>query len=85
MLKAFAQHDDEYKTLIEKLDAVSAIVATSDLFKELGVTDEGDPAAQIEALAKEKQKDSPKLTSAQAKVLVRTERPDLKAAERETV
>lgn len=85
MLKALASDDKAFEWLTKKLDAVGAIVKASDLFKELGVTDEGDPKAQIEALAKEKQKDNPKLTSAQAKVLVRKERPDLKAAERETV
>jgi len=82
-LKDLAKADEAYKWLIEKLDAVSAIVATSDLFKELGVNDEADPKSQIEALAFEKRKDNPDLTQAQAKVLVRKERPDLKAAERQ--
>ena len=85
MLKALASDEKAFEWLTKKLDAVGAIVKASDLFKELGVTDEGDPKAQIEALAKEKQKDNPKLSSAQAKVLVRKERPELKAAERETV
>jgi len=73
---------DAYDWLVEKLNAVAAIVATSDLFKELGVSDEADPKEQITVLAKEKQKDNPDLTIEQAKVLVRTERPDLKTAER---
>ncbi len=85
LLKAFSAHTDEYETLIEKLDAISIIVETSDLFKELGVNDQADPKEQIEALAKEKQKDNPKLTLTQAKVLVRKERTDLRDLEREMV
>ncbi len=80
-LKTLAE-TDAYDWLVEKLNTVSAIVATSDLFKELGVSDEADPTVAIEALAKEKQKDNSELTIEQAKVLVRTERPDLKDAER---
>ncbi len=85
LLKAFSAHDDEYKTLIAKLDTMVAVIETADLFKELGVNDQADPKSQIEALAIEKQKDNPDLTTAQARALVRTERPDLKQAERETV
>lgn len=85
MLKAFSTHADEYATLIEKLDAVTVLVETSDVFKEFGTQDAGDPATQIETLAVEKRRDNPDLTPAQARALVRTERPDLKQAEREMV
>jgi len=84
MLKAFSQHD-EYTQLIEKLDAMSVLVETSDVFKEFGTQDSGDPVTQIETLAVEKRKTNPDLTDAQARILVRAERPDLKDAEREMV
>lgn len=82
ILKTLAADSDAYKWLIDKLNAMTTIAETSDLFKELGVSDEADPKSQIEALAKEKQKENSALTVEQAKVLVRTERPDLKTAER---
>ena len=83
MLKALATDGDAFEWLTKKLDAISVIVETSDVFKELGVAGEGDPASQIVALAKDKMKDSPKLTLAQARMLVRKERPDLRDLERE--
>ena len=83
MLKALATDDDAFEWLTKKLDAVTAIVKASDVFKELGVASEDDPATQIEVLAKEKMKTSPKLTRAPAKVLTRKERPDLRDKERE--
>ena len=81
-LKNLAEAEEAYGWLIEKMDAVAAIVATSDIFKELGVNEEGDPVDQITALAKEKQEQNSDLTVEAARVLVRKERPDLKAAER---
>lgn len=81
-LKNLAKAEEAYGWLIEKMDAVAAIVATSDIFKELGVNEEGDPVDQITALAKEKQEQNSDLTVEAARVLVRKERPDLKAAER---
>ena len=83
MLKALATDGDAFEWLTKKLDAISVIVETSDVFKELGVAGEGDAATQIVTLAKEKMKTSPKLTLAQAKVLTRKERPDLRDKERE--
>ena len=83
MLKALATDDDAFEWLTKKLDAITVIVKASDVFKELGVASGDDPATQIEALAKEKMKTSPKLTLAQAKVLTRKERPDLRDKERE--
>jgi hypothetical protein len=74
---------DQYDKFVETMDRVKAVLETADLFKELGVVDESDPVSQIEALAKEKQSDNPGLTIQQARVLARTERPDLKAAERD--
>ena len=82
MLKTLATDDDAFEWLTKKLEAVTAIVDASDVFKELGVAGEGDAATQIVTLAKEKMKDS-KLTLAQAKVLTRKERPDLRDKERE--
>ena len=83
MLKALATDDDAFEWLTKKLDAVTAIVKASDVFKELGVASEDDPVTLIETLAKEKMKDNSKLTLAQAKVLTRKERPDLRDKERE--
>lgn len=83
-LKSLGQANREaLDWLIGKLDAYEKIVGESDLFKSIGVNDAGSATAQIEALAKERQKENPDLTDAQARVLARKLRPDLKEAERQ--
>jgi len=82
-LKTIAENEAVYKWLIEKVEAAQAIADTSPLFSELGAGDDGDPVAQIDELAKEKQKDNPELTVEQARILVRKERPDLRELESE--
>ncbi len=74
---------DSADWLLEKLKTVEAVIAKSDLFKELGKADGGSATEQIEALAKEAKKDNAELTDAQARALVRSANPDLKTAERE--
>jgi hypothetical protein len=69
--------------LLEKLTKIEAVLEKSDLFKEVGKNDEASAAEQIDALAVEKRKENPELTDAQARVLVRKENPDLRAAEKE--
>ncbi len=81
MLKVMG--DEAAGWLVSKLEAINGVMAKSVVFEEVGKSDAGDPADQIAALAKQKQEDNPTLTDAQARALVRTERPDLKAAERE--
>lgn len=68
--------------LLEKIGVIVNLAEKSDLLKEVGVGDSGSAKDQVEALAKEKQKDNPDLTDAQARVLVRKEHPELKQLER---
>lgn len=68
--------------LIGKVSELERIAKASDLFRNVGVSDPGSAASQIEALSKEKMKDNPDLTPHSARALVRKERPDLKEAER---
>lgn len=75
--------DETAEWLIDKLRKVEAVLEKSDLFKELGSNDTASAAEQIAALVVEKQTQNPDLTDQQARVLVRKERPDLKALERE--
>jgi len=74
---------DSADWLLAKLKDFEAVLAASDLFKEIGATDGGTAIDKIEELAKEVRKDNPKLTAAQARALVRKGNPELKAAERE--
>jgi hypothetical protein len=70
--------------LLEKLANVEKALEASDLFKELGSSDDDSSAAdKIDALAKENLKANPELTMEQARVLVRKANPDLKRLERE--
>lgn len=62
----------------------NAVIEQSDLLKELGRTGDGEPesaVAQVTHRANELRKGKPELTLAQAKVQVRDDDPDLKAAE----
>lgn len=68
--------------LVEQLRTFKKVADGSDLFKEFGRGDAGDPVSQIETLAKEKMGQNSDLTIEQARVLVRKERPDLRDAER---
>lgn len=82
MLKAIP--DSTLDWLTERFNHVSKIVEQSGLFKEAGSgASDDDPAGQIQALAIEKMGQNKDLTIAQARVLARTERPDLALAERE--
>lgn len=69
--------------LLDKLATVEKVLEKADLFKEIGSSeDDATPADKIAAIAKDKQKDNPELTPAQARALARSENPDLVEAER---
>lgn len=74
---------DSADWLLAKLKDFEAVLAASDLFKELGAADGGTAIDKINELAKEIRKDNPKLSGAQSRKLARDGNPDLKAAERE--
>jgi hypothetical protein len=82
-IQALAEAGESFDWLWEKVQHVNSLVTKSKLFEQVGTGDAGDAASQIVALAKDLQKDNPKLSDEQAKVLARKQRPDLKKMERE--
>ena len=81
MLKTVPTETMEWLT--GRLEHADGIIAKSGLFKEIGSgADDDDPAGQIQTLAVEKMTSNTDLTIAQARLLVRKERPDLATAER---
>lgn len=81
---ASAVHEKTMEWLTDRLSKVANVAKQNTrIFKELGVSEGSDVIDQIQALAKEARKSNPDLTEQQARQLVRTANPDLKAAERE--